>query len=127
MNEIVIVIDDEPGVRNTIGMILTHFGFRAASGASREDLTRLLDEHPDAAAVLCDQSLVQDTGLQIYRDLKDAFDARRIAFILFHGAEDAFAAEVRALGIRELRKPPAHISDIETAIREEIARVRQTP
>ncbi len=120
----VIVIDDEPAVRHVLVEILTSQGFAAVGGATGEDLERLLAEHPDAEAVVCDYSLVRETGLDVRARVRATLEARRVAFLMIHGSGDLLSPLLRELGIREIRKPPEHIRDVGSAVREEISRTR---
>lgn len=124
--EHVLIIDDDPGVRAVVTDVLECFGFRVTSGVSGNDLERMLAECEDAAAVICDYTLVGENGLELRDRFKAVLDARRIAFILFHGAGDSLSQKLRGLGVRELRKPVGHIDEFETIVREEVKKLRQT-
>ena len=65
----IIVVDDEPGLRDMVGEYLSNHGFSVRCAASGEALDALLAEQP-ADLVLLDVNLGADDGLAIARRLR---------------------------------------------------------
>jgi DNA-binding response OmpR family regulator len=70
----VLVVDDEPQMRELLSMYLTQKGFQASAASSSEEALRKVREKPVDCVVL-DINLGGEDGLQILTNLK-AFDPK---------------------------------------------------
>lgn len=101
----VLIVDDEPVFRDSLGRLLEHLGFRVTLAADGgEALATLARATPDA--ILCDIHMPGLNGAGFYRALaaRSPALAKRIAFMTGGGStpESAFVA---AQGCVVLRKP----------------------
>lgn len=98
----VLVIDDEPMIRQVIAMVLdVSKRYSVETGATGADLAALLETHDDVVAIICDNQLVGETGLEIHEAITPIIRERKIAFFLLHGSGPALRG----------RYPPRHFED----------------
>lgn len=89
---LILVVDDEPGIRKVIDRLLRQFGYETLLAANGQDGLRLFDMNaPDVALVLLDWNLPGTSG----RETLAGFIARRpdIRVILVTGAPEATTDE----------------------------------
>src|SRR5262245_38630027 len=65
----ILVVDDDPTMRELIADYLANHGFRASAVAGGRDMARILDEHPVDLIVL-DLKLADEDGLQLVNELR---------------------------------------------------------
>ncbi len=90
--KLVLVIDDEPGIRKVIDRLLKQFGYETLLAANGQDGLRLFDMNaPEVALVLLDWNLPGTSG----RETLDGLLARRqdLRVILVTGAPEATTDE----------------------------------
>jgi CheY-like chemotaxis protein len=89
---LILVIDDEPGIRKVIDRLLKQFGYETLLAANGQDGMRLFDQNaPDVALVLLDWNLPGTSGRETLAGLL----ARRpdLRVILVTGAPEATTDE----------------------------------
>jgi CheY-like chemotaxis protein len=89
---LILVIDDEPGIRKVIDRLLKQFGYETLLAANGQDGMRLFDQNaPDIALVLLDWNLPGTSGRETLAGLL----ARRpdLRVILVTGAPEATTDE----------------------------------
>jgi two-component system OmpR family response regulator len=69
MKKHILVIDDEPDIRDMLGQVLTLKGYRVATAATGAAALRLAKEDPPAL-VLCDLQMPDTDGLVLIDQLK---------------------------------------------------------
>ena len=90
---LVLVVDDDAGLRRVLGRALTHRGYRVLLAATAEDAYRMLhSEQPDA--VLLDIQMPTMSGLALYVAIVSRWPALRGRIAIMTG--DAEADEVRS-------------------------------
>lgn len=82
MKQRILVVDDEPQMRELLSMYLTQKGFQTAAAATSEEAFRKVREKPVDCVVL-DINLGGEDGLQILSKLKE-FD-RKLRVIMLTG------------------------------------------
>ncbi len=100
----VLVVDDDPGLREALASFLTVLGYRVRTAADGAEALREVEAHPPHLLLL-DQQLPILTGLEVLRHLRAT--GSQIPAVLISGALDA-ATEKAALtlgAIACLRKP----------------------
>ena len=126
----VLIIDDELFVCNLLVAALRHGGrLDAASGETGVELIALLAEHDDVVAVICDNQLRGENGIEIHARIEPELRRRKIAFFLLHGSGlllrerlgDQYFLENR---IVEIRKPMENILLLTSIVEAEVARLR---
>jgi len=100
----VLVIDDEPGLRQSLGLLLTDAGYEvAAEGDGRRGLDRALAESFDL--ILCDVRMPQMDGLTFLRTYKERGGSGLVIVMSAYGGEDAALAAMKEGAYDYLPKP----------------------
>src|SRR5512147_1369522 len=87
----VLVIDDEPGLRQSLGLLLGDAGYTVMAEADgRRGLERALAEPFDL--VLCDVRMPQLSGLEFLRAYRDRGGTALVIMMSAYGGEDAALA-----------------------------------
>src|SRR2546430_15642398 len=100
----VLVIDDEPGLRQSLGLLLSDAGYEvAAEGDGRRGLDRALAESFDL--ILCDVRMPQMDGLTFLRSYKERGGSGLVIVMSAYGGEDAALAAMKEGAYDYLPKP----------------------
>jgi len=100
----VLVIDDEPGLRQSLGLLLTDAGYEvAAEGDGRRGLDRALAESFDL--ILCDVRMPQMDGLTFLRTYKERGGSGLVIVMSAYGGEDAALAAMKEGAYDYVPKP----------------------
>jgi two-component system response regulator MprA len=100
----VLVVDDEPAVRDSIERVLRHEGFEVDIAADgREAIRRLAISRPDA--VLLDVLMPQLDGLEVCRRMRDTGDRTPVLMLTARDAVDERVAGLEAGADDYLPKP----------------------
>src|SRR5512136_355052 len=119
----ILVVDDEPAMREVIEMRLTEWGYRvilAGSGAEARALAER--EHPDA--VISDVVLPELSGLELLQSLKAGDRDRPVLLITAYGSIDE-AVNAMKLGAHDFLTKPLDYGKLQAtlaALAKEIAR-----
>jgi DNA-binding NtrC family response regulator len=103
----VLVIDDEPGLRNGLGKLLALGGYRvleAASGAEARDVISKKEVH----SVLLDLKLGQENGLELLREIKKEEPILPVIIITGHGDIASAVECMKAGATNYIPKPIDH-------------------
>ncbi|MGQ0560268.1 MAG: sigma-54-dependent transcriptional regulator [Gemmatimonadota bacterium] len=80
----VLIIDDEPGLRQTVSLILADEGYEVTSASDGEEgLTRALEVRPDI--ILCDVRMPRLTGLEFLDKYKEANGSAMVIVMTAYG------------------------------------------
>jgi two-component system, OmpR family, response regulator MprA len=100
----VLVVDDEPAVRDSLERVLRHEGFDVELAADgREAIRRLATSRPDA--VLLDVLMPQLDGLEVCRRMRDTGDRTPVLMLTARDAVDDRVAGLEAGADDYLPKP----------------------
>jgi two-component system, NtrC family, response regulator AtoC len=100
----VLVIDDEPGLRQSLGLLLADAGYQvAAEGDGKRGLDRALAEAFDL--ILCDVRMPQMDGLTFLRSYKARGGTGLVIVMSAYGGEDAALAAMKEGAYDYLPKP----------------------
>lgn len=103
----VLVVDDEPIVRETVVRILSGWGFRVLQAETADEamtvLTSQAGEQPQL--VIIDIVLPGDSGLALARQVREEFPSQRILFMSGYSAE-VLGAEGLRPGTEEFMAKP---------------------
>lgn len=102
-NELVLVVEDEEGVRNSLAQILAISDYRVMCAANGEDAIALAREHsPELKLVIMDMILPDRNGTEIARELNRVIPDLPVLFLSGYGEEHLELTGI--IGCR-LRKP----------------------
>src|SRR2546421_3519900 len=100
----VLVIDDEPGLRQSLGLLLTDAGYEvAAEGDGRRALERATADTFDL--VLCDVRMPEMDGLTFLRQYRQRGGSALVIVMSAYGGEDAAIAAMKEGAYDYLPKP----------------------
>src|SRR6059036_3678770 len=100
----VLVIDDEPGLRQSLGLLLVDAGCEvAAEGDGRRGLERALAESFDL--ILCDVRMPELDGLAFLRGYRGQGGAALVIMMSAYGGEDAALAAMHEGAYDYIPKP----------------------
>lgn len=84
MAKTVLLIDDEPDIKEYVRAILLDHGYRVREAEDMTDIVQIIAKHPPDL-VLLDIMMPQRSGLSIYRELRSANQTRHIPVALISG------------------------------------------
>jgi two-component system response regulator AtoC len=122
----VLIVDDEPGLRQSLGLLLGDAGYDvAAESDGRRALERALSESFDL--VLCDVRMPQLSGIEFLRGYRDRGGAALVIMMSAYGGEDAALAAMKE-GAYDYVSKPFRPDEVVLALRkaEERERLRRT-
>ncbi len=125
MNDHVLVIDDEAGVRTTLRRALEEEGFHVATAESgRRGLKRAEEQRPDVAVV--DLKLGDSSGLDVLRDLKRMSPATVTIMISAYGDVQAVVQAMK-LGADDYVQKPYDLDEMVRCITQTLhaSRIRE--
>ena len=80
----VLIIDDEPGLRQTVSLILADEGYEVhAASDGEEGLARALEVQPDI--ILCDVRMPRLTGLEFLEKYREANGTAMVVVMTAYG------------------------------------------
>ena len=122
MNERILVVDDEEGIRSTLGSILGDEGYQAASAATAsEAAARLSAEAFDA--VLLDLWLPDRDGLELLAELQESGFDRPVIVISGHGTVET-AVKATRLGAFDFLEKPLSLERVLITVRNALEKGR---
>jgi two-component system cell cycle sensor histidine kinase/response regulator CckA len=95
--ETVLVIDDEPGIRNVVSLMLESAGYTAKTAASGQGAVDVLADAPTAASislVLLDVSMPGMPGPELRQRLRELVPRARVLYFTGHAFEAADAGDM---------------------------------
>ncbi len=78
----IIVIDDSSTMREQVGAVLLEAGYQVVEAADGLQGLRKVDEHPDAAAVICDLNMPVMGGIELVAKVKEDVRRKDLPFIM---------------------------------------------
>jgi len=119
MRQLVLIVDDEPGIRETLSRILEDEGFRTTTTGSGEEALRLYKQHRPAAVFL-DIWLPDRDGLETLRALREHDPEAAVIMISGHGTAPTAVKAIKMGAADYLEKPLSYDRTIE-ALRSALA------
>jgi DNA-binding NtrC family response regulator len=110
----ILVVDDEPAMREVLDMRLSEWGYRVVLAASGDDARALAEsEHPDA--VISDVVLPGLSGLELLQCLKSGDRDRPVILITAYGTIDE-AVEAMKLGAHDFLTKPLDYAKLRSTL-----------
>ncbi len=120
--EQILVVDDEPSIRQALSALLQTLGYRTLSAeGGAQALERLRDEAGGVDLILTDMTMPKMTGLELAHQVHAQWPG--LPVVLCSGFSDQISAEgLRAEGIREFVHKPFTAAQVAGALRRELDR-----
>jgi DNA-binding NtrC family response regulator len=99
-----LVVDDDPGIRASLALILQSWGFETVQASDAAEATRLVERH-DPDIVITDLVMPETSGLDLLRKLKAGDPQRPVLLITAQGSIDV-AVEAMKQGARDFLTKP---------------------
>jgi two-component system response regulator AtoC len=128
----VLIIDDEPGLRQTVSLILADEGYQVATASDGEEgLAKALDQQPDI--VLCDVRMPRIGGLEFLARYRAANGTAMVIVMTAYGSIELAIQAMKAGAYDYLPKPfsPDQLvlvlkkAEEREALRREVTRLRE--
>jgi two-component system, NtrC family, response regulator AtoC len=128
----VLIIDDEPGLRQTVSLILNEEGYQTQAAADGEDgLARALELKPDI--ILCDVRMPRLGGLEFLEKYRAAGGSGMVIMMTAYGGTELAIQAMKAGAYDYLPKPfsPDQLilvlkkAEEREALRQEVSRLRE--
>ncbi|MCF8112240.1 MAG: response regulator [Desulfotignum sp.] len=120
-NYTILLVDDEPGIRNVLDITLTHAGFKvwpASNGDQGWDLFR--ENHPDI--VITDIKMPGIDGIDLLKQIKEISPDTEVIMITGHGDMDLAVKSLQYEAADFITKP-IDSAEIETAVQKAVDRI----
>jgi DNA-binding NtrC family response regulator len=99
-----LVVDDDPGIRASLGVLLQSWGFETLEASDASEASRLVERH-DPDIVITDLVMPEISGLDLLRKLKAGDPHRPVLLITAQGSIDV-AVEAMKRGARDFLTKP---------------------
>jgi DNA-binding NtrC family response regulator len=111
----ILIVDDDPGMRASLSVLLQSWGFEALQAADAAEATRLVErQEPDI--VITDLVMPDTSGLELLKHLKTGDPHRPVLLITAEGSVDT-AVEAMKQGARDfLTKPLTDLVKLKTLL-----------
>jgi UDP-3-O-[3-hydroxymyristoyl] N-acetylglucosamine deacetylase len=114
MPELILIVDDEPGILETLGGILTDEGYETLTTTSGEEALTLYRERRPAVVFL-DIWLADRDGLEALRALRDEDPAAAVVMMSGHGTTSTAVKAIKMGAFDYLEKPLSYKRAVEAA------------
>lgn len=92
MKQHILIVDDEPPIRELLAEFFQKRGYQVVTAATAEEATRLADETPQHLVIL-DIALADADGLELLRSLKQKHPALPVIMLTGMGFDDELLQE----------------------------------
>lgn len=117
-NALILVIDDQPGIRRLLAEVLQEDGYDVAVAANGQEALQKVKEITPSL-ILMDMKMPGMDGLETFRELKKIGKAERVVMMTAYG-ELELVKEALSLGAYKYITKPFDINVIKTTIKEAI-------
>ena len=122
MPEKVLIVDDEPGMREFLQIMLEKMGFEVVASPSGEDaINRLENSHFDL--IICDLKLPRVSGMEVLRKSKEINPEVPVIMITAFGSPES-AVEAMKLGAYDYITKPFKLDEIQLVINKALEKAR---
>lgn len=121
-NHSILIIDDEPNLRRSLGLILQRAGYTVTTASNAAEALQLLQAGPYDLAFL-DIKLPDQNGLQLLPQMKQLYSEMPILILTAHATLESAIGAVR-LGAKDYLLKPIDPENILTRVEDVIKEVR---
>ncbi len=114
MSELILLVDDEPGILTTLGGILADEGYETLATTSGEEALSLYRERKPAVVFL-DIWLADRDGLEVLRAVRDEDPAAAVVMMSGHGTTSTAVKAIKMGAFDYLEKPLSYRRAVEAA------------
>jgi UDP-3-O-acyl N-acetylglucosamine deacetylase len=114
MSELILIVDDEPGILSTLGGILSDEGYEVLTSTSGEEAVSLYEEKRPAVVFL-DIWLADRDGLETLQALRETDAAAAVVMMSGHGTASTAVKAIKMGAFDYLEKPLSYRRAVEAA------------
>lgn len=114
MSDLILIVDDEPGILTTLGGILSDEGYATLTTTSGEEALALYGEKKPAVVFL-DIWLADRDGLETLRSLREADPAAAVVMMSGHGSASTAVSAIKMGAFDYLEKPLSYKRAVDAA------------
>ena len=114
VNPQILIVDDEPRMRDLLHRAITSWGHKANTARSGEEALRQMQAEP-ADIILLDLNLPAMSGLEFLERIRQTHPAAEVIILTGFGDHDA-AKKAIHLDVVEFLTTPAHLGELEQAL-----------
>jgi len=123
---LILVIDDEEGIREVAGMVLEDMGFKVITAVDGKDGVAVFRQHQqEVTGVLLDMTMPRMNGEDCFRALRKINPDIKVILSSGYSAEDA-TAQFHGKGLAGFIQKPYLIADFQTIVADCFSRVDQS-
>lgn len=119
----ILIVDDEPIVRESIRDWLKDAGYQVATAETGEEALALVAKQ-DFSVIIMDIRLPGKTGIAVLKEIKEVKPEIKSVIITAYPTVE-FATEAKKLGVVDFLIKPVAPDDLERLVRETIAKLAQ--
>src|SRR5882672_6471536 len=124
LNPHILIVDDEPRMRDLLHRAITSWGHKASVARSGEEALRVIQQEPPNI-ILLDLNLPAMSGLEFLERVRETHPATEVIILTGFGDLDA-AKKAIPLDVVEFLTKPAHLGELEQAIDRARKRLEET-
>ncbi|MGE0267421.1 MAG: sigma-54-dependent transcriptional regulator [Candidatus Omnitrophota bacterium] len=118
----IMVVDDEPLIRESLFEIFKIEGFRVQMASSAEEALKVLEKHP-ADIIITDLKLPRMSGLELLQEVKKNYERTEVIVITGYGSIET-AVEAMKIGAFDYITKPINDSEIKLIIGNIVGKLR---
>ena len=125
MSSLILIVDDEPDLRDAVGMILESAGYRVVRAANGPEALSCLDAHT-VDLVIADIAMPEMNGYQLLERVREHPKWTHIPFVFLSArALDSDVRFGKSLGVDDYLVKPVHTTDLLATVEGRLLRARQ--
>lgn len=117
---VILIVDDEPLIRWSVGESLEHAGHQVLEAGSAREALRHFDVRSDIAAVILDLKLPDSSDLGLLQQILSRAPGCRVILITAHGTAEVFD-DARAAGAYDALAKPFDMPQIVRVVDDALA------
>ncbi len=121
----VLIVEDEPRLRDLLARALPGMGFSATSARNAEEAVKAMDA-AQAGIVLLDLNLPGMTGMEFFHKLRERWSQTQVIILTGFGDLES-AREAIRLDVVDFLTKPCHLGDLEQALDRARKRITKDP
>ncbi|MDR1166517.1 MAG: sigma 54-interacting transcriptional regulator [Deltaproteobacteria bacterium] len=105
MDELILIVDDEPNYQLVISEMLTAEGYAVLTAGSGEEAFKLFEAHPEMDLVLTDMTMPNGNGIELLEKVKEARPEVPVIMLTAHGTVELAVKAMKQGAFDYLTKP----------------------
>jgi two-component system response regulator RegA len=121
----VLIVDDEPRLRDVLSRAIGSWGFEVATARSGEEALKLMRQQPCDVSIL-DLNLPAMAGIELFEKLRSLWPEHQVIILTGFGDLESARAAIK-LDVVDFLKKPVPLGELEQALHRATQRVHKLP